>query len=217
MSAQSMKCPVCESSATLTQPAFPGYSEATRHQIYSCQSCDVAFALPRVLDAQLYDRIYDLADQLPGYDRYATYARQVTRSTDPLGMLASAEDVYWGVTQSLAELNPQTARVLDVGSGLGYLTYALSRRGYLARGLDISSSAVDAAKVRFGDLFDVGSLDDHSASHPGEYDAVVACELIEHLEDPAAFIATALRLLKPGGRLIVTTPNRTLYGTDAIW
>ena len=40
----------------------------------------------------------------------------------------------------------------------------------------------------------------------GSFDCIIACEIIEHLADPAAFMASLMRVLKPGGQLIITTP-----------
>lgn len=55
---------------------------------------------------------------------------------------------------------------------------------------------------------DCQSLDSFSDSfHPEEFDAVTAGEVIEHLEDPVSFLRNAYWVLKPGGRLILSTPN----------
>ena len=49
------------------------------------------------------------------------------------------------------------------------------------------------------------------------FDGVVMVEAIEHLENPIAAIENAVRLLSPGGCLVLTTPNRSYYGYDEIW
>jgi SAM-dependent methyltransferase len=157
--------------------------------------------------------------ELPGYFRYVRYARSVAAAAKPLELLENAEDVYWGVARALEALprGGRQARVLEIGSGLGYLTYALRQFGYDARGLDISSSAVAAARARFGDLFTQADVADYAAAEPARFDAVVACELIEHLPDPMPFLERAFALLRPGGLLVLTTPNRSFYEPGVVW
>jgi SAM-dependent methyltransferase len=48
-------------------------------------------------------------------------------------------------------------------------------------------------------------------------DLIIALELIEHVPDPGAFLAELTRTLAPGGSILVSTPNRTNWGTTALW
>jgi SAM-dependent methyltransferase len=56
-----------------------------------------------------------------------------------------------------------------------------------------------------------------AAENKGVYDVVIATEVIEHIHEPLEFLDTVLALLKPGGRAIITTPNRSLYPSETIW
>ncbi len=94
-------------------------------------------------------------------------------------------------------------KILELGSGEGGLTYHLNQEGYdvTASDLDPSNFRVDGVECLKIDLekkFDVPN---------NSYDCVISVEAIEHLEDHFSFIRECNRILKPGGLMIVTTPN----------
>lgn len=98
-------------------------------------------------------------------------------------------------------------RILDLGCGRGRLTAMLSEAGK-ATGVDLSAEAVAAARTRWpqvewiaGDLF---ALD----LPRGAFDAVVSQEVIEHVDDQPRYLEIAAEALRPGGFLVMTTPNR---------
>lgn len=104
-------------------------------------------------------------------------------------------------------------RVLDLACGTGYGTAILGTAAAEVTGLDISAAAIRAARKRFagdnvkfviGDCFDL-PFDD------GSFDVVVANEMIEHVEDHAALIAEARRVLGSKGLFLVSTPNKPVY------
>lgn len=172
-------------------------------------------ASPRRLDPQVYDAIYAVPGGPPGYDRNFQYARAVARVRDPLTYLASRQDAFWGVLRVLQRFsNP---RILEVGCGLGYFTYALKRAGFAATGIDLSGEAVERARATFGDLYQRESIESYAARARDRFDAVVLVEVVEHLEDPIIVLRNALRLLAPGGSIIISTPNRTFFGDDSRW
>jgi len=94
-------------------------------------------------------------------------------------------------------------RILDVACGTGYGTAMLGAVGAdlslealrYARRHPAAYVAADAARLPFGRRFD----------------AVVSFETIEHVPDPGRFVAECARVLKPGGLLLVSTPNRELW------
>jgi len=71
--------------------------------------------------------------------------------------------------------------------------------------------------ARFGNLYIHEDVAEFAARHAGRFDAVIACELLEHVVDPIEFVRTALSLIAPAGQLIVTTPNRTLFDPEVLW
>ena len=105
-------------------------------------------------------------------------------------------------------------RILDVGCGGGLLTEPLQRLGANVTGLDASAEAIKAAKdhalimgldieYRIGDLSII-------PDELNQFDVVIASEVIEHVPDPQSFIQEIYKLTKPGGKLIITTLNRSI-------
>ncbi len=95
------------------------------------------------------------------------------------------------------------SRVLDVGAGPGRLVGALAESGYDAHGIEPSQRSVllarqDGHAVERRDLFDHADAD---------LDAAVLWHVLEHLDDPAAALATVRHWLRPGGMLLVGVPN----------
>lgn len=96
-------------------------------------------------------------------------------------------------------------RVLDVGCGGGQILSNLQQHGWTVEGVDFDPQAVAAARER-GVQVRLGGLADQD--YPaGTFDAVIMSHLIEHVPDPAELIRECHRILKPGGRLVIVTPN----------
>lgn len=99
--------------------------------------------------------------------------------------------------------------VVDLGCGSGHLLRALSDRFDQRIGLDVSRTRLESVgngdtdgwEFREADLNGVFPLADASA------DAVIANQVIEHILDPTKFVREIHRILRPGGRCVVTTPN----------
>lgn len=145
---------------------------------------------------------------------------------DKFGALASR---WWdpnGPQRPLHELNPARlgyvrdriglagARVLDVGCGAGLLSEALAREGAQVTALDLAPELIDVAKLHLLESglqvdYRLQSVEDLAAESPGSFDAVTCMEMLEHVPDPAAVVAACATLLKPGGRLFLSTLNRT--------
>lgn len=207
-----LTCPLCTAkSATVVHAGFPGYVENTSYDIYECAGCNTQFVDTQDLSADIYDSLYENHDAY-GYERYYQYACEIKKQADPLKYLAEMEGTYNPVHAFLH--GKERLDILEVGSGYGYLTYSLNAAGHHAVGIEISSPAVEFARKQFGDLFWQGDLRDYAAGK--KFDLIVATELIEHLADPAEFIARCFFHLKEKGVLLVTTPNKD-YNRGAVW
>jgi SAM-dependent methyltransferase len=100
---------------------------------------------------------------------------------------------------------PAGARVLDAPCGGGALTLALAERGFAAAGADVDTEA----KALLNEAFQRADLDTVLPWPDGTFDAVFSTEGIEHLENHFSFLREICRILKPGGVLVLTTPNIT--------
>ncbi|MGC2424834.1 MAG: class I SAM-dependent methyltransferase [Nitrospirota bacterium] len=212
-------CPICGFAAILEFKDYPGYIEPLKYDILSCPGCGASFSTPLEARAEIYNLIYARADKMPGYKRYAGYADEIRLRPDPFAFLAAKEDSYWAVWKSLQVLGlGPGARVLEVGSGLGYLTYALARSGYMATGLDISAEAVGKATAAFGYHYVCGSLDGFGGACNQKFKLVIMNELLEHAEDPLALLSAAEAVLDDDGAILITTPNKSFFRTgEAVW
>lgn len=217
MTVTDTSCLLCNGKAGLIHASYPGYQEPDTFGIYHCPECNTAFSLPRTDPTGIYNNIYRNAERVPGYNRYMLYAEIIDKVKDPLKFLAGSSEPYWGVREALAQLDPGRASILEIGSGMGYLTYSLVRSGYDARGIDISETAVNRARDRFGDYYTRMDASDLAGENGKQYDVVIATEVIEHIPDPVKFIDSVFSLLKPGGQAIITTPNKSLYPAGTIW
>jgi SAM-dependent methyltransferase len=195
--------------------SVPGYQQPSVYAIMDCRACHTMVADPRKVDPGVYNAIYAVPGGAPGYDRYFEYARRILRAPDPLRYLTSRVDAAWGVQRVLQQY--RAASVLEAGCGLGYFTYALQRAGYDVLGIDVSEEAVEKATQAYGDLYKAESIESYAHTSDRKFDAIVMVEVVEHLEDPIDAVEEAVRLLAPGGSLVLTTPNRTYYGYDRVW
>lgn len=127
-----------------------------------------------------------------------------------LGFVRSAIDAHFG--SECSARHPLTGKnALDVGCGAGLLCEPLARLGASVTGVDAAPENIEAAKVhavQSGLSIDyrAGEL---AAQGLGKFDLVTAMEVIEHVTDPEAFVGQLAAQLKPGGLLIMSTPNRT--------
>lgn len=98
--------------------------------------------------------------------------------------------------------------VLDVGCAQGTLALLLAERGHRVTAVDLRPAFLEYAKSRHtsGEVrFIAGNV--LADEIPGTYDLVYANQIIEHLVYPEQLLAKLSTLMKPGARLVVTTPN----------
>lgn len=106
----------------------------------------------------------------------------------------------------LARTELPAPRVLDLGCGRGWLAGVLSAFGPTTA-VDLSPKGIEAAQARWPDIdFRAGNFFEMPIEE-GAYDIVVSQEVIEHVEDQSAYVKLAWRALRPGGYLLLTTPN----------
>lgn len=138
-------------------------------------------------------------------------------------------DGHWASFDESASMNPaqhyrhrlvvdagrayRPRRLLDIGSGQGDLLERVSRTLPMVQlfGLELSQTGVDRTflKVPKADVRCVDLLDAESSSRIADIraDVAICCEVLEHLDDPLAFLRAATAGLAPGATLIVTVPG----------
>lgn len=127
-----------------------------------------------------------------------------------LSYIRAAVDAHWGGDSgSFTPLAGRTA--IDVGCGAGLLCEPLARLGAHVTGIDaapenIGAATAHAAQSGLAIDYIAGGIEDLSGR---QFDLVTSMEVIEHVTDPAAFVAGLAGALAEGGLMILSTPNRT--------
>ena len=132
-----------------------------------------------------------------------------------LSFIRAQIDAHWG--GDAAALRPLTGkRAIDVGCGAGLLAEPLARLGASVTGVDAAPENVAVATahaVQQGLAIDYrqGDITDPAFSTSfGTFDVVTSMEVIEHVEEPQAFLVALAGMLAADGLMILSTPNRTL-------
>ncbi|MCF5919714.1 bifunctional 2-polyprenyl-6-hydroxyphenol methylase/3-demethylubiquinol 3-O-methyltransferase UbiG, partial [Xanthomonas perforans] len=158
-----------------------------------------------------------------------THAKSSNFHQSELDKFAALANRWWdadGPQKPLHALNPVRleyvsarlelagARVLDVGCGGGLLSESMARLGAQVTAIDLAPELVKVARLHSLESgvqvdYRVQSVEDLAAEQPGSFDAVTCMEMLEHVPDPTAIIRACASLLKPGGKLFLSTLNRT--------
>jgi len=145
----------------------------------------------------------------------AKFARLASRWWDPDGESRPLHDLNPVRLGYIAErCTLQGARALDVGCGGGLLSEALARSGAQVTAIDLAPAVLDVARLHLHESglavdYREVSVEALAADMPAAFDVVTCMEMLEHVPDPASVIGACARLLKPGGRLFLSTLNRT--------
>ena len=104
-------------------------------------------------------------------------------------------------------------RVVDIGCGGGILAEAMAHRGARVTGIDMAELSLKVARMHLHESgldvdYQMITAEDFAAQNAAQFDVVTCLEMLEHVPDPGAIIDAAARLLKPGGRLFLSTLNR---------
>jgi 2-polyprenyl-3-methyl-5-hydroxy-6-metoxy-1,4-benzoquinol methylase len=183
-------CEVCGAPSADHPTLFWKYSTP----VVRCRACGLVYANPRWKAEHLFGRYGD-----PAYWQH--YADTVRPTLDP-----TANRARWAPYLDGLEPARRDGRLLDVGCATGEFLAAARARGWEPHGVDISPVAAARAAELTGAPVHVGTLATVPYP-PGSFDAVTLWDVIEHSQRPRADVTAVARLLRPGGRLGMTTPN----------
>jgi 2-polyprenyl-3-methyl-5-hydroxy-6-metoxy-1,4-benzoquinol methylase len=176
-----------------------------------------------------WQRVYglDIEPELNGHEEIQLYESSPTslRFFHPPGVAGTGRfyaqleefDWYylphrWEHQEAVSELRT-SRRVLEIGCGEGAFLQQLGDNGIESEGIELNPSAVAIARqkglpVRRADLHEL------SRETPQAFDAVCSFQVLEHVVDPREFLESAVRLTRPGGKLIVAVPNQASFLRD---
>ncbi len=174
------KCIVC-GSAELTD--LKDYSETA---LCKCNHCSMVFS-----------RNIPSTHELEEYYSRENYNRTAYLSPITVNRYIALLDEF--------EKYRKTNRILDVGAGYGFLLKIAKSKGWEVYGTELTDDAVEHCKaegieMRKGNLHEVGFEE-------GMFDVITSIEVIEHLNTPNELVGEMKRLLRPGGKAYLTTPN----------
>jgi SAM-dependent methyltransferase len=152
----------------------------------TCSGCGVVFQ-PIAVDVETLSQWYD-------------YMGEEHKSISSL-----IERRLLRTLQSLQQYH-LTGRLLEVGCGSGFLVRAAIGKGWEVFGTEISPSCCSGLRPVLNSRLFEGELP-RSSFENNSFDVIVMMEVIEHLTDPLSYLRTAFKLLRPGGCILLSTPN----------
>ena len=213
-------CPVCGAAADYD---YSGrdlmYDLHLRYDYFVCPACACAFQHPMpdmATIASFYPDDYMVFDQEKRTREIGPVRLALLRRLRGYGHLPAALP-YRLLAATLATFQQPTTpawegggRMLDVGCGNGKFLNSMRSFGWSVEGVEFSDAGVKAArlsdlKVHHGDLASANFADN-------SFDLITARHVIEHIPEPHPFMAELVRVLRPGGRLVIETPCSDALG-----
>lgn len=194
-------CPVCGGKD------FDGLMQVGPHPVVRCRLCGLGLTNPQPSDAELgeiYGPDYVLADESDTVGHAMVLRSKRATADHYLDMLAHA-----GV--------PSRGMLLEIGCGAGNFLVRAADRGFDVTGLEFSPYAAERARKNLngrGQIL-VGEITT-LAGQREVFDVCVLCDVIEHVRRPDEFVREILRLLRPGGVLLVVTPSLDSWSARAL-
>ena len=182
-----IKCPVCGSDT------FSPHWDCIDFAYVKCGGCSLILQNPQPVFESLDNR-YD--------EEYFRYEQQFDELFFDL-MLKGLKDIGFNPEENI---NGETSSFLDIGCATGLLVKHMGDSGWVSRGVELCAPAAEYGSSRRGiDIFS-GTVE-QAAYENDSFDVIHCSHLIEHLNNPSAYMDEIYRILKPGGLFICTTPN----------
>lgn len=193
------RCPVCFE--TVGHTLVEKWHEYT---IWHCSYCDVVFSEPMEhpgrgfyngeVEEPFVKRIYQLRDS---------------------GVFFIGPNHKW----ALKNLPVRSGSLLDIGCGNGSFVLYARQKGFDPWGIDLSANAIEAGERHFGlnNIFACGFEEFRQKVCSNiRFDVVSFFEVLEHMDDPNDFVNTVKNLMKPGGLIALSVPNRERHLSDIL-
>ena len=171
---------------------FSAWGRQGAYEILQCRACGLGVPSPAPSAQQLSE--YNLR-AYRGEERAAVYASR----------REEFEKRYEAQIARIKHFQPGGA-LLDIGCNIGMFMKASRSRGFAVTGVEVNAGCAVYGRENFG--LDIRSCSLEGADFPPEtFDVVTVFDVLEHVPDPRAFLSAAGRVLKPGGLLVVQSPN----------
>jgi SAM-dependent methyltransferase len=176
---------------------FPA-GEAQRNQIVECNMCGLMYANPRTTVEEHEALSQADADQV--FSEISTsYRQRLEKET------LQVRD-YAGTRSFLAERFPRRGKLLEIGSGFGYLSRFFREDGWQTLGVDPNAGFCKYAESEFGLNVIAATLPEADVADES-VDVALMMHVIEHVPDPVDTLREIYRVLRPGGIFVMETPR----------
>ena len=185
-------CPLC--GARDTRRLFTKFELG----IERCRRCRLVYANPRAPEDVILAR----------YSSHYFWHEYLPNAGAPGGVIDDVllDGRHGSMLALIRSTAPDATRLLEIGSGAGLFLRAASRAGWAVAGLELSEEGAAFARDRLG--LDVRTERAEAMSfEPASFDVAVMFDVIEHLFEPRGVLEATRRALRPGGILVVSTPN----------
>lgn len=130
------------------------------------------------------------------------------------GLLMKADlGLHDQIADAISRKVPKGSRILDFGAGEGALSERLFDMGYKITAADKDAANFRSENCDFSSInFDrPDEVDAFTQAHANQFDVVLGVEVIEHVHDQWKYVRQLMTMAKPGGIILVTTPNTTSW------
>ena len=177
-------CPICSGAI------WEHVQRVRRASLSRCASCDLLATTDFLTEHQCTEKLYDV-----GPENHKEYKAQYL----------PARLVFFERILPKLERFRKSARLLEVGSGYGDFLECASIAAWDAQGVEISDYGCKIARTRGRKVYQADFLT--ARLIPGSYDIVAMWDVIEHFTDPAEVLRRCMQLLRPGGAIVLRTPD----------
>ncbi len=182
-------CPACAGSAATLSFRKEGFNFVT------CDACELLYVNP-VLSETALATWYATAESQKWFEQQA-----LARSMD-----TRLRAIFEPRLEQIERWHPSRGRLLDIGCSRGFFMALASEKGWETYGVEIDPALARESAERSGGYTWSGRCEDVDIPET-IFDVVTLWEVIEHVIEPSQLIAKLQRVLKPGGSLVLTTPN----------
>jgi len=198
-------CPACEGNDSRHRYTKFGL------RLVQCRACGLVFANPRLSPEEIHQRYspdYFWKEYLPSLGVH-----------DGQYDLPYFDKRHGAMLALIKRHAPRRGRLLEVGAGGGFFLKSAERAGWEVVGVELSGEAVEFATNRL-DLDVRLEQAEQMTFPPPLFDVVVMFDVVEHLLDPLVSLQRVRGALRPGGVLVISTPNfnaLTRFALGADW